>query len=756
MCVTPGALTRAGTALCKATIDPLAIYESASGTVICLNDSFARMLERPVDELYSESIHVILGRESVDDIPSVLSLARGSGSRVTVFPKTVQLDGERGITALFLQPTIISELQQRLDLTYAAANQGLWDWDVRSNELIWSDRFIRMVGLDPELFTPTLDTFLERLHPDDRDRVQQALSAHISEGRPYDIAYRLKHEAGHYIHVHAFGQAVWDPQGKPVRMVGSVDDISEQIATKAALTETEYRFQQMAENIPGAIFRYILHPDGRDEMEYMSPGCLDIWEVEATAIEHDASAVWAMVLEEDLPDMQRSVMQSAQELKPWNHRWRIRTPSGKTKWLHGRGLPTRQDNGSVLWNSLILDVTEQFEMEAELQRSRELFHRAQKTESLGQLTGGLAHDFNNLLTVVLGNLELINTSGDPEKRQAYVSDALRAVKHGKELTQSLLAFARRATLQPEPLTMDSVLSDLETLLRRTLPSSIDFRIRTDDGLPTLTLDRAAFESALLNLVINARDAVGDDGRIEVVFRSRRIVSKNEVGLPSGDYVEIEVNDNGSGMPQEFLDRVLEPFFTTKGEGSGTGLGLSIVDGFVRQSGGTMIIDSEEGKGTCVCLLFPASAEPAASAIDVTRHTPDEVGDGEDAATTGTILVVEDEPAVRHVITQNLLAHGYEVIQAENGDAGRQLFDAQRDAISAVLTDYVMPGELHGGALARYIKSVSPETPVVLLSGYVDLDKFDDDNDQAAAADARLDKPVERDVLVRTIGRLLAK
>lgn len=644
---------------------------------------------------------------------------------------------------------VVAELERRLKLTYEAVSEGIWDWDLRNDDLVWSDRFIDLVGLDRKTFTPRYSTFSERLHPDDRERIEQALQDHIRDGKPYDVEYRLRHESGDYLHIHALGQAFWDDAGNPLRMVGSVEDITDKVRTRHALNESETRFQQLAANIPGAIFRYIIHPDGSDEIEYMSPGCLDIWEVDADTIQGDPTTLWEVVMEEDFPAMRESVVRAAETLAPWAHKWRIVTRSGRQKWLHGRGLPSRREDGSILFNSLILDITEQTTIERELAESREMFHRAQRMDSLGQLTGGMAHDFNNLLGIILGNLELLRDVTDLGDQDEYVNDALNAVYRGSELTRSLLAFARRATLEPEPVQFADVIRDLEQMLRHTLPENIRFETRMEPDLPSLIIDRGALESTLLNLIINARDAIETDGTITLSFSSHRADDRfpEFANTPS---IRIQVQDTGSGIDPEILSRVVEPFFTTKASGKGTGLGMSMVEGFVKQSGGALHIDSEPGVGTTINLLFPLSD------TDDERLATRKQAAGVDEGAfiqQGTILVVEDEEDLRKVLCNRLEAEGYSVYQAANGNDALGVVKQLTQPLDLLLTDFIMPGSMQGPDVAAALRDGQPDIAVVYLSGYVDISS-DEGRDEYLRADARLFKPIGKIDLLRTVRQVL--
>ncbi len=517
------------------------------------------------------------------------------------------------------------------------------------------------------------------------------------------------------------------------------------------LQAVEQRFSDLAANIPGAIFRYLIHPDGRDEIEYMSPGCLHIWEVDADTLRGDPSMLWAMIDEEDLPAMQASVMASAEHLTRWNHRWRITTPSGQFKWLQGQGRASRLADGTTLFNSLILDITDQVATQDALDDSQAQLYQAQKLEAVGQLTGGIAHDFNNLLAVLLGNLELLAENPDADGRQDFLDDSIRAARRGRELTRSLLNFARRAQLNPEPLRLNDVLTESERLFQRVLPEAIELRVSGEPDLSLVSLDRATLDSALLNLVINARDAMKGQGQLSLETTNLTIgpdvLDASPDPIRPGRYVMVAVSDTGSGIAPEHLPQVTDPFFTTKPTGAGTGLGLSMVQGFAKQSGGFMRIYSEPGQGTTtVKLFFPVrDGLPSTPAPDARRTTTM-------ASRDAHILLVEDQDDVRRVMATRLARAGFTVTLAENGVKALEQVK-QEPAIDLVLTDLVMPGEIQGDGLVQEIRRLEPQAPVIVMSGYP--------GDAAAGADQlpddipRLMKPVDGDELIAAINQVLS-
>lgn len=359
------------------------------------------------------------------------------------------------------------------------------------------------------------------------------------------------------------------------------------------------------------------------------------------------------------------------------------------------------------------DVTERKQME------QSLLH-ASKLEAVGRLTGGIAHDFNNMLSVVIGNLDLLQKAIDGnDKAERRARMALEGAQRCADLTHRLLAFSRRQPLQTAAVDVKGLMPGLLELIQRTLGERINIGLEADGPLWTVRADRAQLEAALLNLAVNARDAMPDGGDLTIRVENRSVATGGKI--EPGDYVVISVADTGTGMPAHIMDRVFEPFFTTKESGKGTGLGLSMVYGFVQQSGGEVEIDSAPDQGTTISIFLPRAAEDgmAMSPILADRRFAEPFGDGR------TVLVVEDDPAVRQVAVSTLRSLGFAVKEAESGDAAADMLRHDRD-VRLVLSDVRMPGELTGIDLARLVKQEWPEVRVLLTTGYVDGDGTIDD------------------------------
>ena len=359
--------------------------------------------------------------------------------------------------------------------------------------------------------------------------------------------------------------------------------------------------------------------------------------------------------------------------------------------------------------SIIRDLTQEHQREEAQQRS-------QKLEVVGQLTGGVAHDFNNLLTVIIGNLELLEMRLEEEPLKVMLGKALNAADMGQRLTDSLLTFARRQTLTPERVDLNEVVLSLTDMLRRTLGPDIDMATSLSPNLRHVVADRGRIESAILNLALNARDAMREGGRLVIettnVELGEHIAMEDGAPAP-GPYVRLSVSDSGEGMDPDVQERAFEPFFTTKPTGRGTGLGLSTIYGFARQSGGHAVIESEPGRGTTVYLELPAGA-PASADLEAktARHAP------RDKVQAGRILVVEDDERVRDLTVARLRNLGYEVLEAGDGPQALQVLGEQ-ERVDLVFIDLIMPGGISGLDLCDMVREKWPHVRPLLTSGYAE-------------------------------------
>jgi len=423
---------------------------------------------------------------------------------------------------------------------------------------------------------------------------------------------------------------------------------------------------------------------------------------------------------------------------------RIRRADGQYRWFKARATPVRDEGRTVRWFGTCTDITDIVEARETLRRSREELERlvaertrsladandrltaeiaerqrteaallqAQKLEAVGQLTSGVAHDFNNLLTGVLGNLELLERRLKSEESLRRLRAARSAAERGARLTHQLLAFSRKQRLAPTPLDLNRLVSEASDMLFRTIGATVRIETGLTDGLWPALVDPTQIELVLLNLAINARDAMPEGGRVTIRTAN---VSRGDspADLPPGDYVRVSVSDTGQGMSEEVLSKALEPFFTTKEPGKGSGLGLSMVHGVATQSSGGLHIDSRPGRGTTVSVYLPrarrVSAARAREAQSAAVHEP------------ATILVVDDDPDVREVAVSSLESLGYHMLAAENGPAALDLL-AHSGTVDLLLVDMAMPG-MNGVELIKRARERHGDLRAMLVTGYADVGAF---------------------------------
>lgn len=530
-----------------------------------------------------------------------------------------------------------------------------------------------------------------------------------------------------------------------------------EIAKEAAETAAEVmivkdrKFSDLARNLPGAMYRYILRTDGKDEIEYMSPGCFDIWESSDAEMIQEPFKFWSCVEESDLKPLQTSVRSSADGLTRWEHRWQIKTPSGKRKWLHGFGSPRREGDGSITWNSIVLDVTIEVSSQQTLSENMTRLHNAQKQESLGRVAGGIAHDFNNLMAIVLGNAELLMSEDVSEKPEIFLKEIQDAARRGGDLTKRLLSFARRSELVSEVMSLNQIVIDMNDLLRRTIPQNVEIRTTLMAGLWNCQADKNFLDSALLNLVINSRDAMPDGGILTIETANVRItddyIDERNEDLEPGRYVMLAVTDTGVGIDANLLPQIFEPFFTTKPVDQGTGLGLSMVHGFAKQSGGTTRVYSEVGVGTSVKLYL--SAHDGAEAL--LSQKPLFISEPQ---MSGQILLVEDEDGIRRLVRIFLESAGFTVTCASTGDEAYEIFLREPDIFDLIVTDVIMPGKLQGPMLVRKVREIRDELSVVYVSGYPH--EANVHGNGIRARDISLTKPIERNTFITAVRRAISR
>ncbi|MEQ9259421.1 MAG: PAS domain-containing protein [Roseovarius sp.] len=682
--------------------------------------------------------------------PVELANAWFAGAMVNVFMANAASTVVMALAAHFLTEATenrrrVQLLDERLDIATRHTGLGIWEFDPQSFTLTGNAQYARIFGLDRVEEPIGFADWLRNLAPEDRAPEAHAFETALRERRQFDREYRLLTPRGERRTVKSYGTILRDPGGTAQRVVGLVFDITGLRESERMQQQAEMRLADVARTLPGALMRYRVTAKGQAvDLEYLNPACEEVFEISPETVREDPTTLWDIVHPDDRQEQHENVVASMERLAPTMTEFRVVTALGATKHLQARARPRALENGDVEFSVLILDITEQVHLKQALSESRRLLHEAQRMDALGKLTGGVAHDFNNLLTVIMGNLELIGLEARGEEREMF-DDAVEACRRGARLTQQLLTFSRKAHLQPRTLDLGELLARTRRLLERTLPETIRIELQVAPGLHPVTLDPSLLENALLNLALNARDAMPNGGTL-------RIAAANSTGpapgLPQASAgapcVQITVSDTGEGMSAEVLRRAFEPFFTTKPPGEGSGMGLSMVHGFVSQSEGHVDVVSESGSGTRVSLTFPAAR--AATAPETSAAPP--AAPQEDARHPALhVLLVEDEASVRRVIRRLLEAMGCRVSEAADGATG--LRAAETDpGIDVVLSDIVMPGPVQGTQLARTLRRSRPGLPVILMTGYArDVTADAETGEQELLA---VFKPVRRAELERAL------
>jgi PAS domain S-box-containing protein len=640
------------------------------------------------------------------------------------------------------------EAEGRFVMAQEAANIGTWDWDVRTNMVIWSPRMFGIYGVDPTTSGDALyGVWLQAVLPDDRDSAQAVALAALAGQAPLNSLYRIRRPDPARPEVPAAirwisckGDVVRDASGSPIRMVGINVDVTEQQDRIAALHASrnqavagmqisELRFQAYFESAPDCMFHVRREPDGRFVYEAVNP-------VGLAAAGATLEMLRGRTPEEILgPDKGGAMTAGLRRVYETGQPHRY-----EPTWTMASGpvtydavyLPLR-DHDAIITGVLGIarDVTEHRRMQAEL-------HQAQKMEALGQLAGGIAHDFNNLLTGVLGCFELLSRHATADAAKRFIAQGIRAVERGTALTGRLLAFSRHQPLETQAVDVNASLDETGELLTRTLGGTIRVGKRFATDLWPASADRNQLELAILNLAINARDAMPLGGTLTIETRNETVSAMPEDGVAAGDYVVVAITDTGSGMTAEVLERVLEPFYTTKDVGRGTGLGLSMVHSVVQQLGGDLRITSEPGKGTCVTLYL----RRATLDIAVTSEAPLAL------SARASILLVDDDPDVQTVVTAYAAECGHSVIVAVTAADVLAVLEGNQ-AVDLLIADRALPGAPFDELVAQ-ARSRRPGLPALLVSAKPEAARSD-----VPGAIPVLAKPFRKDAFNNAIAALLA-
>jgi PAS domain S-box-containing protein len=636
----------------------------------------------------------------------------------------------------------LRESEERLRLVMEASGLGPWEYDVATKQTVRSPRHDEIFGYVEPVSDWTYERFTGHVHGDDRERVERGFRAALDDGEDWNVECRMIRADGGHGWLQVLARPHFGADGEIVRLLGTVADITARKQAQQAAIESGVKFETFAQMMPSMVWTAL--PDG--QIDWFNARVPEYSGVPAGDLKPDG---WAPVHPDDIETAVTLWREAVASGEPYENEYRIRRHDGMFRWHITRAIPVRGEQETIsYWIGASADIHDQKSSEQALadlnatleqqvrERTDELLtaeanlRQSQKMEAVGQLTGGLAHDFNNLLTGITGSLELMSArldQGRLTELDRYLHVAQEAAQRAAALTHRLLAFSRRQTLDPKPTDMNQLVDGMDELIRRTVGPAVTVTVIGDPGLWAVLADPNQLENALLNLCLNARDAMPGGGGL-VIETCNEVMGESEAAaleLGAGDYVSLSVSDTGAGMTADVIARAFDPFFTTKPIGEGTGLGLSMVYGFARQSGGQARIQSEPGHGAKVCLYLPRHAGEGRGPKATRGAQRAQRGDGQ------TVLVVDDEPSVRLLIEEVLGELGYHVLQADTGAAGLAILDSGRH-VDVLVTDVGLPGGMNGRQLAEAALKGRSNLKILFITGYAEA---------SVIGDGRLEPPM---------------
>jgi len=670
----------------------------------------------------------------------------------------------------------LAESEERLQLARDGADLGIWDWNIATGGLTWTEHQWHLHGLEPRAEAIGPAEWYALLHPDDREPFRTAIKAVMSDpARTLVTEYRIRPPDGSTRRILARGKVIRDEQGHPVRMVGINMDVTARYEAEQArdrligmLEAERARLSDIVQALPLGLG--IVDASGQylminSMMERFAAGRLssDDDGLVETWIAEDAEGR-RLSLEESV--VRRALR--GETIVP-GMEFLVRRADGSDTWARFGAAPLRTENGRVreVFTVLqdidaerrLLELEQRANLRLEQRVREEVAAReaaqqraahAERMQALGQIAGGIAHDFNNVLQAVSGGASLIERRpDDPDRVLRNVRMVADAAKRGAAITSRLLAFSRRGVLRAEPVDAGMLLADLSEVLSHTLGGKVTCAIDVLPGLPRLFADRGQLETVLVNLATNARDAMPRGGTLTMAASVDQVApgQPHQADLGPGQFIQIDVRDTGNGMEPEVLARVTEPFFTTKEPGKGTGLGLAMAKGFAEQSGGGLAISSAVDQGTTISLWLPVVETEVA---DDARPVPQ----GLDGSPSGPrVLLVDDDPIVRDVLGISLQEAGFAVTQAENGTVALATLQ-DGPMVDILVSDLTMPG-MDGLSLIRSAQSLRPGLPAILLTGYAGDGAALAVGGAVSGTFSLLRKPVSGSQLVDRITALLA-
>jgi two-component system, cell cycle sensor histidine kinase and response regulator CckA len=602
----------------------------------------------------------------------------------------------------------LQKSEARWQFALEGAGDGLWDWNLKTNEVYYSKQWKAMLGYEEDEIGGTLDDWDRLIHPDEKKSCHESLQRCLEGLEPeYRREHRLRCKDGSYTWVLIRGMVIeWDDNNRPLRAIGTHADISERKRTEEQLAERKRFLESITAMTPDLIYLFYVKELRHAYINREVASALGF------STEEEALSLGAAVIHpEDLPSVlaQLDLLAHTQSDATHELEYRIRRKDGTYAWFYDREKVYQRDSAGqpeILFG-ICQDITERKQAEAERLRLEQQVQQAQKLESLGVLAGGIAHDFNNLMTGIFGYVDLARSmSSDPQILE-HLDVALGTIERARGLTRQLLTFAKGGAPAKRP-------TPLLPLIKKAVQfalsgSSVSCSFDLAEELWTCDVDKDQIGQVIDNIVINAQQAMPNGGNIEVSARNVSLAGTEYPALAKGDVVRVSIKDSGIGIPGDVLPRIFDPFYTTKTKGHG--LGLATCYSIINRHGGAIEVESEPGVGSTFHIYLPAAA---ASAVEKTPPSPGHKG-------SGTVIVVDDEAVVRETLRRMLERMGYTVVCKSDGRGAVDLFadEESRRAVAAVILDLTIPGGMGGMAAIAEIRKIDKEVPAFMASGYAE-------------------------------------
>ncbi len=654
--------------------------------------------------------------------------------------------------------------EERLDMAMSVANDGIWDWHLDDNSVYFDARYYTMAGYQPFAFAAEFEQFQQRVHPDHIKQVLAAVELYLAgESDTFDIEFKFKKENGHYMWIRGRGKIVKrDDNGKPLRFISTHSDINKTKHIEAKLIKSEKRYRQIFESSQAVT----LIVDEKDS------GIIEANKAAVKFYGYDIATLTSMSIN-DINVLSKKEVKQKRDVSKAKKGSRLdcrhQLASGEVRDVEVYPGTVKIGKKAYLY-LIVQDVSERINAEKQLRR-------AQKMDAVGQLTGGIAHDFNNILGIISGNITLLERQWHgqqqaeqqemDEKSQKRIDTIKHSTQRAIDLTRQLLNFSRKEADSVKTVDINQLITSMQDLVKHSLTPQIEVEHKLTEDLWVTKIDPGDFEDALLNLLLNARDAMSGSGKIIIESRNLtldRVFCENSIELYIGDYVELAVSDSGEGMSFEQQEHIFEPFYTTKKQGKGTGLGLAMVFGFIKRSSGGIKVYSEPGIGTTFRIYLPRhlaqSGKQESLAAENIEQKNQQMLHGNE-----TILVVDDEEALLELVQESLQSLGYRVLTAVDSKQALQILSDEHAAdqsvsdkpttdkqgVDLLFSDVVMPG-INGFELAELAHKQYPELKILLTSGYTE--KAIADNVQSRFVDNVLSKPYNQGDLAQRLRQML--